>query len=277
MKNVSIAVDIGGTFTDLLAFDADTGRIHQAKCLSTPPDFATGVLDGVRKAALDLKQVESFVHGSTVAINTAIERTGARTALIVTRGTRDVYQIARGNRPEFYNILFQRAQPLASPSRTFEIDQRTTAWGEALVPFDEKQAREVAQQVLAKNVDAVAICFLHSYQDPRDEIRMRDILRELDPSKFVTISHEIARKSGEYERISTTVLNAYVGPRTSKYVSNLEDLLGNDGFGGRLLIMQSNGGLMSADSAKTGAGGDDGIRAGRRRDRVRRDQRQSRL
>ena len=116
MKNVSVAVDIGGTFTDLLAFDAETGQIHQAKCLSTPPDFATGVLDGVHKATLDLKQVESFVHGSTVAINTAIERTGARTALIVTRGTRDVYQIARGNRPESYNILFQRAEPLAPPT-----------------------------------------------------------------------------------------------------------------------------------------------------------------
>ena len=146
MKNVSVAVDIGGTFTDLLAFDADTGQIHQAKCLSTPPDFATGVLDGVHKASLDLEMVESFVHGSTVAINTAIERTGALTALIVTRGTGDVYQIARGNRPESYNILFQRAEPLAPRRLTFEVNQRTTAWGEALVPFDEAQAREVAQQ-----------------------------------------------------------------------------------------------------------------------------------
>jgi N-methylhydantoinase A len=250
LKNVNIAVDIGGTFTDLLAFDSATGEIHQAKCLSTPPDFADGVLDGVRKAAVALKDVESFVHGSTVAINTAIERTGARTALIVTRGTRDVYQIARGNRPQSYNILFQRAEPLAPPSLTFEVDQRTTAWGEALIRFDEAQAREVAKKVLARNVDAIAICFLHSYQDPSDEIRMRDILRAMDPTKFITMSHEIVRKSGEYERTSTTVLNAYVGPRTSKYVSNLEGLLAKDGFGGRLLIMQSNGGLMSADSAK---------------------------
>jgi N-methylhydantoinase A len=250
LRELNVAVDIGGTFTDLLAFDARTGRIHQAKCLSTPPDFATGVLDGVRKAALDLHQVESFVHGSTIAINTAIERTGARTALVVTRGTRDVYQIARGNRVESYNILFQRAEPLAPPSLTFEVNQRTTAWGEALVPFDEAQAREVAGQVLARNADAIAICFLHSYQDPADEIRMRDILRELDPSKFITMSHEIVRKSGEYERISTTTLNAYIGPRTSRYVSNLESLLAHDGFGGRLLIMQSNGGLMSANTAK---------------------------
>jgi N-methylhydantoinase A len=250
LKNLSVAVDIGGTFTDLLAFDPETGRIHQAKCLSTPPDFATGVLDGVRKAALDLRQAESFVHGSTVAINTAIERTGAPTALIVTRGTRDVYQIARGNRPESYNILFQRAEPLAPPRLTYEIDQRTTAWGEAIVPFDAAQAKEVARKLMAEKVEAIAICFLHSYQDPADEKRMAEILHKLDGDKFITTSHEISRKSGEYERISTTVLNAYIGPRTSKYISNLQNLLGESGFAGRLLIMQSNGGLMSADTAK---------------------------
>ena len=247
---MSIAVDIGGTFTDLLAFDAETGRIHQAKCLSTPPDFATGVLDAICKAHLDLKTVESFVHGSTVAINTAIERTGARTALVVTRGTRDVYQIGRGNRPESYNILFQRAEPLAPPGLTFEVNQRTTAWGEALIPFDEEQAKVVATEVLAHDVEAIAICFLHSYQNPADETRMAEILRALDDSKFITASYEIARKSGEYERTSTTVLNAYIGPKTSRYVSNLERLLEQDGFAGRLLIMQSNGGLMSADAAK---------------------------
>jgi len=250
LKNLNIAVDIGGTFTDLLAFDTDTGRIHQAKCLSTPPEFAKGVLDGINKAELDLTQVESFVHGSTVAINTALERTGAKTALIVTRGTRDVYQIGRGNRPESYNILFQRPEPLAPPSLTFEVNQRTTAWGEALIPFDEKQAREVAEKVRDSGAEAVAICFLHSYQDPTDEARMGEIMRSTSGSTFVTSSHEIARRSGEYERTSTTVMNAYIGPRTSKYISNLEHLLQDDGFGGRLLIMQSNGGLMSAGAAK---------------------------
>jgi N-methylhydantoinase A len=248
---LSIAVDIGGTFTDLFGYDAESGKLFQAKCLSTPPDFAVGVLDGVRKAGLDLAEVDSFVHGSTVAINTAIERTGARTALVVTRGTRDVYQIGRGNRPESYNILFQRPEPLALPGLTFEVEQRTTAWGEALVPFNEAQAREVARMVVESKAESVAICFLHSYQDPTDESRMGEMLRKLDPSKFVTLSHEIARKSGEYERMSTTVLNAYIGPRTSKYLSNLEQLLEKDGFRGRLLIMQSNGGLMSSGAAKS--------------------------
>src|SRR5262249_54521108 len=147
LKNLSVAVDIGGTFTDLLAFDSRTGQIHQAKCLSTPPRFAAGVLDGVHKAKLDLDSVESFVHGSTVAINTAIERSGAPTALIVTKGTGDVYQIARGNRPESYNILFQRAEPLVPRRLVFEIDQRTTAWGEALIPFNQAQAKEIAEKI----------------------------------------------------------------------------------------------------------------------------------
>ncbi len=250
MKTLSVAVDIGGTFTDLLAFDAETGQIHQAKCLSTPPHFATGVLDGVHKASLRLESVESFVHGSTVAINTAIERTGAPTALIVTRGTGDVYQIARGNRPESYNILFQRAEPLVPRRLIFEIDQRTTAWGEALIPFNQVQAKEVAEKIAKSGVEAVAICFLHSYQEPADERRMAELVRQADGSKFITPSHEISRRSGEYERISTTVLNAYIGPRVSKYISELEGLLGKEGFGGRLLIMQSNGGLMSAETAK---------------------------
>lgn len=247
---VSIAVDIGGTFTDLFGYDAETGRTFQAKCLSTPPDFATGVLDGVRKAGVDLAKVHAFLHGSTVAINTAIERTGAKTALVVTRGTRDVYQIGRGNRPESYNILFRRPDPLAPPSLTFEVNQRTAAWGEALVPFDEAQANDVARRVVESKAESVAICFLHSYEDPTDESRMAELLRRLNRSMFVSVSHEIARKSGEYERMSTTVLNAYIGPKTSKYISNLEQLLEIDGFRGRLLIMQSNGGLMSAATAK---------------------------
>ena len=212
MTRLSIAVDMGGTFTDLLAFDNITGRIHQAKCLSTPPDFAIGVLDGIRKAKLALDGVDSFVHGSTVAINTAIERTGARTALVVTRGTRDVYQIGRGNRPESYNILFRRPDPLAPPSLTFEVDQRTMASGEALVPFDEAQAHEVAKKVFEAEVDAVAICFLHSYKDPSDEARMQQILRKLDANAFITASHEIARKSGEYTRDQMPASFEIVGP-----------------------------------------------------------------
>ena len=249
-KNLSIAVDIGGTFTDLLGFDSSTGQIYQSKSLSTPHDFAIGVMDCVKKAAVQLDQVNNFVHGSTVAINTAIEKTGAKTALLVTQGTRDVYLIGRGNRPEAYNIFFQRAEPLASPSLTFEIEQRTTAWGDSYVSFNEEQALGIVKEVENSDAQAVAVCFLHSYENPDDEIRMGNLLNKFCKSKFVTLSHEISRKYGEYERMSTTVLNAYIGPKTSSYLRELENLLSNDGFQGRLLIMQSNGGLMSANMAK---------------------------
>ena len=173
--------------------------------------------------------------------------------------------------------MFQRAEPLAPPSLTFEVDQRTTAWGEGPDPVREAQAREVAKKVVAQNVDAIAICFLHSYQDPADEIRMRDILRALDPTKFITMSHEIVRKSGEYERTSTTVLNAYIGPRTEQIRVRSREPAGE----GRLRRQASDhavewrpdvGGLRQAC-----AGGDDGVGAGRRRHRLGADQRQSGL
>jgi N-methylhydantoinase A len=248
---LNLAVDIGGTFTDLFGYDEETGRIYQAKCLSTPADFAQGVFDCIHKAGLDMTRFDNFVHGSTVAINTAIERTGARTALVVTRGTRDVYAIGRGNRPEAYNIFFQRARPLAPARLTYEIDQRTTAWGEALRPMDEAQARTVADEIARAGAEAVAVCFLHSYIDPSDEARMRQLLEERLGSAFITASHEITRRSGEYERMSTTVLNAYIGPRSRGYLSHIEDLLEDLAFTGQLLIMQSNGGLMSARTAQS--------------------------
>lgn len=247
---ISLAVDIGGTFTDLIAYDVESGRLAHAKCLSTPSEFSKGVMDAIGKAQVDLREVSGLMHGCTVAINTAIERTGALTALVVTRGTRDVYQIGRGNRPESYNIFFQRAEPLAPPSLTFEVDQRTLATGETLVPFDEAQAGGVVQRIGKSGAEAVAVCFLHSYENPADEERMAAMLAALPTPVFVTASHEISRRYGEYERMSTTVLNAYVGPRTSRYIASLEDRLGAAGFRGKLLIMQSNGGLMSAETAK---------------------------
>ena len=147
-------------------------------------------LDGVRKAMLDLTQVESFVHGSTVAINTAIERTGARTALIVTRGTRDVYQIARGNRPQSYNILFQRAEPLASAKLTFEVDQRTTAWGEALVAVRRSAGARGGQTGARQERRRHRYLLFAFLSGSGDEIRMGDILRELAPFE---VHHHVAR------------------------------------------------------------------------------------
>ncbi|HUY06213.1 MAG TPA: hydantoinase/oxoprolinase family protein [Acidimicrobiales bacterium] len=246
----NLAVDIGGTFTDLFAFDSERAVTYEAKCLSTPHDFSVGVMDCVNKSGVDLSAVNAFVHGSTVAINTAIERTGALTALVVTKGTRDVYQIGRGNRPDAYNIFFERPLPLAPPRLTFEVNQRTSATGNVLRSFDEKQARSVAQTIVSSGAEAIAVCFLHSYADPTDEIRMGELLREANPDVYITLSHDITRQYGEYERMSTTVLNAFIGPRTSLYIEDLENLFREHGFSGDTYIMQSNGGLMSAETAK---------------------------
>jgi N-methylhydantoinase A len=247
---LSLAVDIGGTFTDLIGFDDSSGQIFQAKALSTPRDLADGVMACVQESGLALAEAHGFIHGSTVAINTAIEQTGARTALVVTRGTRDVYTIARGNRPEAYNIFFNPPRPLVPRRLTFEVDQRISADGEVLVPFEVEQATRVAREVVASGVEAVAVCFLHSYLDPTDETRMGEILRQAAPDAYVTLSHEIVREYREYERTSTSVLNAYVGPRCSAYIASIQQRLSEAGFGGRFLIMQSNGGVMSAEVAR---------------------------
>jgi len=247
---LTVAVDIGGTFTDFLGYDDSTGRLLSAKSSSTPGELARGILNCLEKISLPAGEIQTFVHGSTVAINTVVERKGARTALVVTRGTRDVYKIGRGNRPEAYNIWFRRPEPLVPRHLTFEVDERMAASGEVRIPFNEVRAADVAKCVAASEVDAVAVCFLHSWSNPDHERRMGDLLREALPHAYVTLSHEMLREYGEYERTSTSVLNAYIGPKVSTYIEGLEQMLEGHGFEGSLLIMQSNGGVMAPSTAR---------------------------
>ena len=250
MLVLELAVDIGGTFTDLVGYDRRTGQPIAAKAPTTPEDVTRGIRSCLQKAGIDVGQASRFVHGSTVAINTAIERTGARTALVVTRGTRDLYTIGRGNRPNAYDIHFRRPVPLVPPHLTFEVDERLGPRGDTWLPFDEEQARSVASAIAASGAEAIAVCLLHSWCEPEHERRMGAILTELVPHGFVTVSHEILREYGEYERISTTALNAYLGPRVAGYLERLEQMLRDAGFAGELAIMQSNGGAMSASVAR---------------------------
>ena len=246
-----IAVDIGGTFTDLIGYDAHSGRLVSAKSSTTPADLVRAIRDCFEKIRLAPQSIETFVHGSTVAINTVVERKGARTALVVTRGTRDVYAIGRGNRPDAYDVWFKRPQPLVPRHLTFEIDERLGADGCVRTPFDAAQAAAVAARVTASGVDAVAVCLLHSWSNPAHEQRMAALLEAAAPGAYVTMSHDILREYGEYERMSTTVLNAYIGPRIRQYLDELERRLHVDGFAGDLLIMQSNGGVMAPSVART--------------------------
>lgn len=247
---LSVAVDIGGTFTDLVAYDEANARVFQAKSLTTPHELSQGVWDCLRKAGVNPRQIGALVHGSTIAINLAIEERGAKTALVVTKGTRDVYKIGRQNRPEAYNFFFVRPKPLCARSLTFEVDERMLGSGAEMKPLDPADAARIARAVQDSGAEAVAVCFLHSYANPVHEKEMGESLRRALPQAYISLSHEIVREYREYERTSTTVMNAYVGPKTSDYVGRIEARLVDEGFGGRFSIMQSNGGVMSPETAK---------------------------
>jgi N-methylhydantoinase A len=247
---LSVAIDIGGTFTDLVAYDERTGLVSQSKALTTHRDLPDGVWECLRKASITPRDAATLVHGSTIAINIAIEEKGAPTALVVTRGTRDVYKIGRQNRPEAYNFRFKRPVPLVPRSRTYEVDERLAATGECLRPLTQGEVDAVVAAVHASGAAAVAVCLLHSYADPVHERAIGEQLRAALPGVYVSLSHEIVREYREYERTSTTVMNAYIGPETSDYVGNMSQRLESERFTGRFLIMQSNGGVMSPATAK---------------------------
>ncbi|MES2534319.1 MAG: hydantoinase/oxoprolinase family protein [Pseudomonadota bacterium] len=238
-----IGVDIGGTFTDLVGYR--NGELVLAKTLTTPSNPTAGVVTALKSAGTKLAELDEFLHGSTMAINTVLERKGARTALLTTEGFRDVYEIGRGNRPDAFDINFQRPQPLVPRHLRFEVSERLNARGEVVTPIDEAAVLALGKRLVAEGIEAVAVCFLHSYANPVHEAAAGRILREACPDLFVTLSHEILREFREYERTSTTVLNAYVGPRVQRYLRTLESHLRERDFGGGIHIMRSNGGSMS--------------------------------
>ncbi|HEY2592920.1 MAG TPA: hydantoinase/oxoprolinase family protein [Chloroflexota bacterium] len=245
-----VGVDIGGTFTDVVVFDETASQVTLAKALSTPTNLARGVREALTKSNAPLAETGSLIHGSTVVINAIIERQGARTALLTTRGFRDIYEIGRINRPDAFNPRFKKHRPLIPRADIFEIPERILSDGSVRLPLDEQAVRRVAEILRYEQFEAVAILFLHSYRNPEHELRTREILLEENPDWFVTASHELSREYREYERTSTVAANAYVGPKVSAYLADLEHGLSNDKFAGKLLIMQSNGGLTDVASAR---------------------------
>jgi N-methylhydantoinase A len=246
---VFLAVDIGGTFTDLIAFDDKTGRFYQAKSLTTPRNHVDGIIDCIQKTDLDPGTINHLIHGSTTAINTLIERKGAKVGLIVTRGTRDVYAIGRGNRPEAYNLFFHRPKPLVPRHLTLEVNERLFASGEVREALDPASVKAACDILIKEGVEAVAVCFLHSYANPEHEQQAGALVSAAMPKAYISLSHEIMREYREYERISTTAVNAYIGPVVGGYVRNLQNRLEGIGFKGELAIMQSNGGVMAPATA----------------------------
>jgi len=243
-----VGVDIGGTFTDLVGCVDD--RIVTSKTSTVPADPTRGVADSLRLADCRIPSLAEVLHGSTTAINTVLERSGALTALITTRGFRDVYAIGRGNRIEAFNLFFHRPKPLIPRALTFEVAERINAKGEVLTPLDEAEVRALVAKLSAEKVEAIAVCLLHGYANPAHERAIGAILRRTLPGVFVTLSHEIVREYREYERTSTTALNAYVGPRVGGYLRRLDGFLRGENFVGKVNIMRSNGGVMSIGLAQ---------------------------
>jgi N-methylhydantoinase A len=250
-SGLRLAVDIGGTFTDVAAFDDTTGALAIGKTLSTPARLVDGINAGVDKAGTDYASAGLFLHGSTIAVNTILERTGARTALITTEGFRDVYEIGRINRPDSYNLFFQKHQPLVERALRFEIAERVLADGEVLVALDEAAVETLGERLTRLGIEATAILFLHCYKNPAHEARAKAILAARCPAMFVSASHELSQEYREFERCSTVVANAYIGPRVRRYLGEIDAHLRSAGFDGSFLVVQSTGGLYEADQARS--------------------------
>jgi N-methylhydantoinase A len=243
-----VGIDIGGTFTDLVGYV--DGAIVTSKTSTVPADPTLGISRSLELAGCEAENLAEILHGSTIAINTVLEGKGARTALLTTQGFRDVYAIGRSNRIEAFDLNFKRPEPLVPRRLTIEIPERILASGEVLTPLSEEAVRAALRELRAAGVESVAVCFLHSYANPAHERRAGEIIRQACPDLVVTLSHEILREYREYERTSTTALNAFVGPRVGGYLRRFERFLRGGAFAGKIHIMRSNGGVMSITHAQ---------------------------
>jgi len=247
-RTARVAVDIGGTFTDLVSID-ERGRLRRAKSDSTPAALHEAVLTVLGHSGVDPAQVGTFIHGSTVVINAITERRGARTALVTTRGFRDVLEISRANRPDLYNLRYQKPVPFVERSLRFEVAERVSYQGDEITALDLEELANVARDVAALDVEAVAVAFLHAWVNPAHEEAAAAYLRAALPDVTVVASSEVSRQWREYERTNTVVLSAYVQPVVATYLAALEDGLRSGGVEAQLYAMQSAGGVCTFDRA----------------------------
>ena len=250
-RQARVATDVGGTFTDLVCFEAD-GKggqvVRTAKANSTPPDFETGVAAVLEKGGVDAKEIGFLVHGTTVVINALTERKGVKVGLVTTEGFRDVLEIARGNRPDFFNLHYRKPEPFVERHLRRELPGRMTYKGEEREALDVEGLAGIVKDFKAEGVEAVAICFLHSYANPVHEQAAMSELGKLWPEVPAVSSHQITREWREYERTNTTVLSAYVQPVAERYLRRLNAGIHDEGFAGSMYVMQSNCGVESLEA-----------------------------
>jgi N-methylhydantoinase A len=244
-----IGVDVGGTFTDVLFLDETKGRVEVAKVPSTRANQAEGFIEGVRRHAPDLAGIATIVHGTTVATNALLERKGAPTGLITTEGFADVLEMRRRDRPHTWG-LWGTYEPVVPRDRRLEVPERTLADGTIRTAVDLDAVKRAAERLRAKGAEAVGIVFINAYANPANERAALEALRAAWPNPYVNASFELLPEIREFERTSTTALNAYLQPVVARYLQLLEDELGRGGFAGQVLIVQSNGGVMTVETAK---------------------------
>ncbi|OGA77372.1 MAG: 5-oxoprolinase [Betaproteobacteria bacterium RIFCSPLOWO2_12_FULL_65_14] len=249
--SLRIAADIGGTFTDVAAFDERSGELLLGKTLSTPGRLVDGITQGVAKAGTRLADARLFLHGSTIAINTMLERSGAKVALVTTQGFRDIYEIGRVNRPDSFNLRFRKHEPLVERALRLEVKERLMHDGTVREPLDMSSLEAAAERIEKEdNVEAIAVLFLHSYRNPEHELAAKRFLEKKFPAAFVTVSSELSQEYREFERTSTVVANAYIGPRVHRYLEEIDAEARRAGFSGKFMLVQSTGGLYSLREAK---------------------------
>ena len=244
-----VSADIGGTFTDIVVDDTKKNSIKTIKVLSTPENPANAVFNGLN-SNLEIENIDFIVHGTTVGLNAFLERKGSRVLLIMTKGVSDTYTIARGDRKELYNVRYTKPGTLVPRKDVYEVEERTMWDGSIKTKLNEDDLSNIAEIINKEDIKAVSICFLHSYVNPQHEIQSRNYLSKLIKEDVViSLSHEIAREWREYERASTAVMNSYIGPVTNNYLKSLQKQLEGSNYKKPLYIMQSNGGVIRAESA----------------------------
>ena len=251
MPNYRVSMDIGGTFTDIVAYDQDAGIYSATKASTTPGNLSVGVISGLESIVADLSDIEFLVHGTTQGINAFLERRGVPVLLLATAGIEDVYHIARGPRTELYNAQYRKPVPLLERRDVVGIGGRFDSEGQEIRPLDEVALRQAARRAAEEGYGAVAVAFLFSYKNPAHELKAREILlEELGADFTVSLSHEAAKEWREYERTSSAVVEAYTGPVVRNYLHDLEEKLEARGLQTPLHIMQSSGGVLTAASAR---------------------------
>jgi N-methylhydantoinase A len=245
MAKVRVAVDVGGTFTDLCIFDEESHQIRVTKVPSTPDDLLVAVMNGVARANIDLADVTLFSHGTTVATNALITRNFPPAAMVTTRGFRDVIEIRDGTKDDLWDAYKDVSGPYIRRRDRFEVSERVDYAGNTVTALDEDDAHRVARLLRKRNVNTIAVCFVNSYVNPQHEIRMREILEEELPDATVSTSAEILPEIFEHDRFNTTVANAVLAPLVSGYVHRLSDQLKAGGYTGDLLVLHSGGGSMT--------------------------------